>query len=316
MKPHASIFFALGLIAAASGAGPAAAAEAEQENVAFTEHSGHFVSNKFEPEAKVSFVWLEDQKSFDSVFGTVMAGGLKATRLPSGVFEKRVVAAVIHRGAEVVNYTVESLKLDGKSLILRYSTKCQPHASATFACPLIVSLPKGGYAEIRFIENGKEVHRLKPGAAAAADWRIEAKEPGIVTASQENGRCVLTIKDAKGIGRATVEPKGESWPKDVVIRAHLRGLEQLVLTCDGEKVSASVASHGSQETRVHRWSDGKEGAALSKDSPFFAAIRLLDAAGKPAPGLPPEGGWFEISVPRSLLEKGGALQLEWIDFYR
>jgi hypothetical protein len=38
-----------------------------------------------------------------------------------------------------------------------YKATSQPTESASFACPLIVSIPKGDYKTVRFVENGKAV---------------------------------------------------------------------------------------------------------------------------------------------------------------
>jgi hypothetical protein len=38
---------------------------------------------------------------------------------------------------------------------LRYKAMSKVNDTATFACPLIVSIPKGGYKAIQFVENGR-----------------------------------------------------------------------------------------------------------------------------------------------------------------
>jgi len=44
-------------------------------------------------------------------------------------------------------------------------------------------------------------------------------------------------------------------------------------------------------------------------------IRALDAKGKPVEGLPGEGGYFEMILPKALLD-ANSLTIDWIDFYR
>jgi hypothetical protein len=46
---------------------------------------------------------------------------------------------------------------------LRYQTTSKKSDSATFACPLIISIPKGKYQAVEFHENGKLVNRLEIG---------------------------------------------------------------------------------------------------------------------------------------------------------
>lgn len=43
----------------------------------------------------------------------------------------------------------------------------------------------------------------------------------------------------------------------------------------------------------------------------------MDARGQPVAGLPGEGGWFELTVPKVLLPPvEDTLRLDWVDFYR
>ena len=44
---------------------------------------------------------------------------------------------------------------------LKYTTTATKSDTATFACPLIVSIPQGRYKAIQFVENGKAVKRLE-----------------------------------------------------------------------------------------------------------------------------------------------------------
>jgi hypothetical protein len=83
------------------------------------------------------------------------------------------------------------------------------------------------------------------------------------------------------------------------------------------KLSASVLSHSGHPRLPHLPKDGKEGPRLEKDSPYWMDIQALDADGKPVNGLPGNGGWFEMTIPRSLLgDQTRTLGLAWIDFYR
>ena len=130
-------------------------------NVAYDTHDGYFVSNKFEPKEPTSFVVLQHQKAFDNVFGVAFVMRDKAHRLPKGAFAKNIVVAAIHRGKALVDFKVECVRLDGKSLLVRYITKSQSIATAEYACPLIVSLPKGDYRAVQFTEDGKDVTRIE-----------------------------------------------------------------------------------------------------------------------------------------------------------
>ena len=109
---------------------------------------------------------------------------------------------------------------------------------------------------------------------------------------------MLSIR-GQGIGRATVKcPPGQQ-PREMIVRAYLRGLESLTIANEHVKWQAAVLSHGDYASLLNLWQDGKEGPPLTKASPYWTAIHRFDATGKPCAGLPPAGGWFELrACPR------------------
>jgi hypothetical protein len=145
------------------------ATAAERMAVPFVVHDGYFVSNQFEPNAATSFVVLQDQKAFDDIFHAVPPLGgnqKKPNPLPANAFETKMVVAAIHRGKGEWTYKVAGVQLDGKTLIVRYGVTMKP---VTFeeACPMIVSVPKGDYTAVRFVENGKDAKTVQCAQAAA-----------------------------------------------------------------------------------------------------------------------------------------------------
>ena len=128
--------------------------------LAFDTHTGYFVSNQFEPAAPTSFVVVQDQAAFDKVFGVAMVMGDKSHRLPPDAFLSRMVVAVIHRGKAVVSYRVEHVVAEGKTLVVRYTTKSESSDATEFACPLVISLLKGDYDCVQFVENGKKIKKV------------------------------------------------------------------------------------------------------------------------------------------------------------
>jgi len=295
---------------------PAFAAEAPAppaKPVAFDTHGGYFVSNKFEPEEPVSFVVLKDQPSFDKVFGVAMVMGDKSHRLPLNAFDKKIVVAAIHRGKALVTYQVASIVAEAETLIVRYCTKSEPSDTAGFACPLILSLDKGNSQTVRFVENGKDIKHLAGLSPHAAETR--GNNPATLTEKTADGKTVFAIR-GRGIGRATLACDAQSKQREILLRVYLRGLESLTLANDHVQWKASVLSHSGHPTLLHLWQDGKEGPAITKDSPYWTAIRRLGADGKPTAGLPPDGGWFEMIIPQAFLTDTRELKVEWIDFYR
>jgi len=68
--------------------------------------------------------------------------------------------AAIHRGKAIVSYQVTGVVAKGKTLEVRYTTKTESRDTAEFACPLIISLRKGDYDCVQFVENGKEIKKV------------------------------------------------------------------------------------------------------------------------------------------------------------
>ena len=133
---------------------------AEPIKLPFDTYSGYFVSNRFEPDAAESFLVITDQKQFDKVFGVAMVMGDKSHRLPKDAFKSNMVLAVVKRGNAVWEFKVEGVTVNDGVVRLRYMTTSKESESATFACPLTVSIPKGQYKAVEFIENKRPVKEI------------------------------------------------------------------------------------------------------------------------------------------------------------
>ena len=149
----------------------------------YSAHNGYFVSNKFEPNAPASFVVLRDQKSFDEVFGAAMVMGDKSERLPMNAFDTRIVISAIKRGKAVWTFTVKEVANDHGALTIRYTTTETKQETAEFSCPLIISMPKGDYTSVEFIEDGKSVKKLDLKSAASQPASQPALSPPTTTRS-------------------------------------------------------------------------------------------------------------------------------------
>jgi hypothetical protein len=126
----------------------------------FDTYSGYFVSNTFEPDAAESIVVTTNQEQFDKVFGVAFVMNDNSHRLPKDAFESNVVVVMIKRGNAMWDFKVEGVSLKDGVVELHYTSASTKSDTATFACPLIASIPKGEYKAIQFVENGKEVKRV------------------------------------------------------------------------------------------------------------------------------------------------------------
>jgi hypothetical protein len=123
--------------------------------------------------------------------------------------------------------------------------------------------------------------------------------PNSIEAVVQDPAVVFEVKSASGIGSGKIKLVEGNWPKKVLVRLHLRGLE-------GFSVS-----------------NGKKTIPRSDLN-----IRMLDPKGNPVEGkylLKSLGqnkskrieGYYEATIPQSLLtEDTKEIEIHWVDFYR
>ncbi len=147
------------------------------------------------------------------------------------------------------------------------------------------------------------------------DIRARRSDDKIIVSTQD-GKTLLTVSSPFGISKATIKCTDQRWPETLVLRLRLSGLESLVVGNPKTRLAASVSSQGDGTVRLRLMSDGPE-KPLDPSSKYWMEIRACDADGKPA--QPPLGkdGYFEMTIPKALLDdESRILELEWIDFYR
>jgi hypothetical protein len=137
-----------------------------------------------------------------------------------------------------------------------------------------------------------------------------------VEVKAEKDKTVFIVKSPFGISQAVIERQADTWPKTVVLRLHLKGLESFRASNGKVTVDAAVSiEEGKQKVRM--WKDGKEDAPLDEKSPLWLDVRIVGGDGKPAKELPLKDGYFEVALPRAFFEGNPkSITLNWIDFYR
>jgi hypothetical protein len=141
--------------------------------VAFDIVNGYWVSKQFAPNEAASFVVFRDQKAFQAAFGVQAEMGTSVHPLPKDAFETRMVVAAVKREKDYRAYTVQAVTVEAGVLTLQYNTtgfarsRSAPD-SMDKSNVLIISVPKGDYAAIKFVEDGKVVKKLDLAAPPAA----------------------------------------------------------------------------------------------------------------------------------------------------
>jgi hypothetical protein len=140
------------------------------------------------------------------------------------------------------------------------------------------------------------------------------RENDRVEVKAEKDKVVLSVYSPFGISNAVIERADEKWPNAVVLRLHLKGLENFSVSNDKVKLEASVSS---QDGKLRLWKDGKEDTPLDAKSPYWIEVQMVGSDGKPAKTIPLKDGYFELQLPNAFF--GGnpkSITLNWIDFYR
>jgi hypothetical protein len=151
----------LGLAAGLAGARPEEKAQAKGDKVAFEEHTGHFAKNNSGLKGDASYLVLPDAPAFEKVFGIGRVMGKPQNFVKPADFEKKMVVAVIKRGKALAEYKVDKVTAADGVLYVQYDVKMlDKGGSATYASPLILTVDKGKYKEVVFIENGKKVETV------------------------------------------------------------------------------------------------------------------------------------------------------------
>ena len=78
-----------------------------------------------------------------------------------------MVIATIKRGNAFWEYKVEGVTEDEGVVQLRYKATSKKTPATTFSCPLIVSIPKGKYKAVEFIEDDERVKTVELDAGRA-----------------------------------------------------------------------------------------------------------------------------------------------------
>jgi hypothetical protein len=156
-----SIRFTLALLAIVFAVVPTQSGEKKKAEVAFEVYAkGYFVKNTVKLPTNPAFLVLQDKKAYDEIFGVGFVMGAKPTLVTDKLFDKSVVVTVIKSGDTPWKYEVEKVRIDKKQLVVQYKATGKANPDAKFNSPLIVSVPRGEYSEVIFVEGGKEVGKV------------------------------------------------------------------------------------------------------------------------------------------------------------
>lgn len=160
---------------------------------------------------------------------------------------------------------------------------------------------------------------MSPGDLLAQDtpvFLVKAEGEGAdATITMEGRVAVLDIHSRSGIGLVTVDPQSGPLPDKLVVRLHVKGLEELRLSYGRTVVIARVSSSDSRNIVQRVDSPGGDEGLITPDSPRWMALTM--ASDQAVPRIPLEQGHFEMTLPNDVLGQGPrSFSIRWIDFYR
>jgi hypothetical protein len=131
--------------------------------IEFVHYKGYFEKNNSGLKGESSYLVISTAADFDKYFGFGRVMGPKPVTLPTNAddFKKLLVIAAIKRGNVITEYTVESVTASGETLTINYKAVAKGvPGNASFASPMVVSIPAGKYTKVEFNENGKVVEKV------------------------------------------------------------------------------------------------------------------------------------------------------------
>jgi len=157
-----------------------------------------------------------------------------------------------------------------------------------------------------------------PAAQPAPGVTITDAGDAAITSERRGDVLILDVRSQGGIGSAQVALAPRDAPRDIILRLHLRGLENLTFAYDAGSVQLAVASSG-EPLVTQSFARAGEIAAqpIAAGSPYWMALGILSNNPAATPAIPLESGYFDVSVPPDYLTSADAnFMLSWIDFYR
>jgi hypothetical protein len=131
----------------------------------------------------------------------------------------------------------------------------------------------------------------------------------------QNGTAHIDIQSPTGIGSAAFEVASGSMPEGIMLRLHLKGLEQIRLKSAHDQIAASVSSSDASPVEDQALLSSGAETPLPPGHPLWMQIEIVSNQAEKK--IPLEGGYFEVTVPQEFLRNAGkTFEIEWIDFYR
>ena len=123
---------------------------------------GYFERNDSGLKGKSSYLLLETRAAFESLFGIARTMGEPPPWVEPVAFERSLAVVAIRRSNAIWTFEVDEVVRVEDEVRVAYRADEGTRGTASYACPLIILIPRGDYRKIRVLENGKRVATLEP----------------------------------------------------------------------------------------------------------------------------------------------------------
>ncbi len=146
-----------------------------------------------------------------------------------------------------------------------------------------------------------------PAAPAEPQFVVATDKPdNVVETVVEDGRLLVDVQSASGIGSAAVRLISGQMPPHLLLSLHLRGLEQMTFAFGDAVVRLSVPSGGDRPVLQSVTLAGQE-SEITPASPYWMEVTAPATGGDP----------YEVASPPAFAASPPAdFTVGWIDFYR
>ena len=111
------------------------------------------------------------------------------------------------------------------------------------------------------------------------------------------------ITSPTGIGSTAIEKAAGQWPSGIMLRLHVKGLENFKWRFADTTIEVSVSGHGDSATYETSEKAGSSGTLKPGDPDWIAVT--------------PGENYFDLKASTAFLKSGqNKFTIEWIDFYR
>lgn len=131
----------------------------------------------------------------------------------------------------------------------------------------------------------------------------------------ESSQTVIEIHSDFGIGSASFELVSGSMPDTLLLRLHLKGLEEFRLISNQAAIAASASSSEVFHVTNQRIIASGNEFSITPIDPLWMKVEIV--SGQAGKKIPLEEGYFEITVPKEFIRTAGnSFEIQWIDFFR